>query len=180
MRLLTNCGAALTILWIIILFRIAPPVASKLLVAPAFGDEIPKPTFSIDDCRASNDKTCVKNAWNEYKSAIVTEYDAWKTLLPTAQSGDADAANRILGVPIRNGWYVHNHWTPIVPQDGEFDIISFDVAEAVDACRTAIINLKFWLVNNSSDHPDFESDQVSYGQSARKCEAGIKKYHLRN
>ncbi len=98
-------------------------------------DVIPKQMHPIEDCRASSDdKACVKSAWDEYRNAIVAEYDQWNELLPVAESGDADAANRAFAIPRQNGWYVHNHWMPIIPGGDESEVIPFDAAEAVFAC----------------------------------------------
>lgn len=139
---------------------------------------IPNPSHSIEECRRAGDASCTKGAWNEYKNAILNEFDEWNTLLPIAERGDSDAANRALAIPMRNGWYVHNHWVPIVPKADEFDIVTFDAAEAVDACRVAIINLKFWLIA-LSDKPSRVSDEPSsYRRSASECRRGKKRLHL--
>jgi len=163
-------------------FRIALLIICSSLLAPVASAEIPQPQHPIEECRKNNDadKTaCLKASWNEYKNAILEEYQNWKEFEPAAESGNEFRVNSAIRTAMEGGWYIHNHWEPITPEADEFDVISFDEAEAIFDCRSAIINLKFWLIATTSDNMDASSPRNDYKQSAKKCERGIKKYKFK-
>jgi len=143
------------------------------MATAAFADEddIPKPQHPISECRKQSDnKACLKASWQEYRAAILSELKNWQQLEGVAKRGDVMEANVALGRAMRGGWYVHNHWDPIVPEADETDVINFDDAEAIFACRTAIIDLKYWLVGvTHDDYSDGAKDSDDYAQDLRGC-----------
>ena len=150
-------------------------VAAAILVtttsAGICDEQIPMPQHPISDCRKLSDKkSCLKESWKEYKQAILSEYKHWKNFEPVALSGDETQINIAFRTAMENGWYVHNHWEPIMPDGDEAEIISYDEAERIFACRTAIIDMKFWLVGLTTDGSRNAEDRASYRKSSKECE----------
>ena len=111
----------------------------------------------------------------EYKTGITEEFTSYESLAgpayQAAKAGDDMAAAGITRTMIEGGWYRHNHWDMMANPTAVFGAgISPDDYEGIDHCRTAIIDLKFFIVAASSAR--FDSDGWSdWKDFSRQCRA---------
>ena len=146
---------------------------SLMLHTQAVADKIPTQQHDPSKCPQKDDpahRACIADFWREYRPALMSEYLAWKALLPIAQVGDENRANVVLGRMMNAGLYIHNHWEFKLPDTADEQQIGFEDYERVVQCRSAIINVKFWLVAVSSGSNDPDGRQ-GFAQASRDCEA---------
>jgi len=143
---------------------------------PAAAPQIYDPT----KCEKT-DKKCILDWYAEYKPAIIEEYLSYRALeTPIAdilRTRSDLAANALAGELIRRQLYKHNHWKFVDAAravDAGIDFHDIDVL--LSDCRTAIIGLKFILIEASSDKmTEAAKDRSEYLENARACE---KRFHL--
>lgn len=145
-------------------------LASVAMASRVEAGSIPVQQHNPEACppKASEQrKACLSAFWQEFRPAMLEEYERWMRFLPHAQKGNELGALNDLGVAMRQGLYVHNHWQYRVV-DPE-DVAQLQDYERVGDCRAAVIHLKFWLIAVSKGEDD-DVSRPGFFDASKKCE----------
>jgi hypothetical protein len=119
------------------------------------------------------DSDCILESASEYGAAIFAEWKEWQAFEPQAlaavQRRDGLAASRLLETAMSQNLYKHNHWAMPKLDDIIAANIDPDDWDAVIACRTAVIDLKFILIAVVSSPENIANSRADYLQSAKQC-----------
>jgi hypothetical protein len=133
-------------------------------------DAMPKQLHDPSVCR-DGDHECIRAGYVEYRDAIINELGQWQTsdAISVIQQRNEYAALHLSGVVVRNGWYVHNHWT--IPDNAKVTAAGIDWKEwdALWSCREAILDLKYAMGAVAFPDTADASDKPDYNEALTKC-----------
>jgi hypothetical protein len=148
--------------------KIAPFFLPIWLLAASAAAQVRPQKYDPSTC---GDSKCVKDSFNEMRLALKDEIKAWSKGELIVNESDYDTlsynANRFIAKMIDEGWYVHEKWNTNLINYA--DIIDFSKQDGINACRAAIINMKFLIIDISNDRFPKPADKKRYRKEKSAC-----------
>ncbi len=144
------------------------PAIFTILVTACLADEVQIQKHDPKKC--GSNQGCLHLWYDEYKKEITGEVLFWRQFENDASNQDSQAANEDLNKAMKEKQYRHYSWD--FPRNTQIEGISdADLNALTWDCRTAITEMKYWLIGLQKDGYDKQDDdRRSYLEKVHICE----------